>query len=147
MSWMEPNILIIDDDKEYTKVVQSYFGNRQFKDVLTYHNVMDCLNTHDKRPDVIFVNYKMNDIEGVRAARMLKRKWSRARVVVMKSSVKAKKRVNKKKFGIDSIIDVSADMNEFMNEVNYHKTNKITKIVLQCSFFLLSIVGIIFFIL
>ena len=147
MSWIDPSILIIDDDKEYSKVTKTYFKDNQFNDVLIYHNVMDCLNNLNQRPDVIFVNYKMNDIEGVRAARMLKRKWSRARIVIMKSSEKAKKRVNKRKFGIDSIIDVSANMNEYMNEVNYHKKNKMTKLILQSSFLLISIVLIIFCIL
>jgi DNA-binding response OmpR family regulator len=142
MTWKEPKILIIDDDKEYTKIVLSYFGSNQFNDVISYQNVIDCMNTLDKRPDVIFVNYRLNNIQGVRAARMLKRKWNRARIVVMKSSEKAKKRVNKRKYGIDGMIEENTDLIEFVKEVNFHKTNVIRKSILNGLLVLISIIGL-----
>jgi two-component system OmpR family response regulator len=146
MTWKEPKILIIDDDKEYANIVKSYFVDNQFNDVISFHNVMDCMNTLDKRPDVIFVNYRLNNIEGVRAARMLNRKFSRARIVIMKSSEKAKQRVNKRKYGIDAMIEESTDLIQFIKEVNYHKTNTIRKKIVNGLFVLLSIIGIILFI-
>jgi DNA-binding response OmpR family regulator len=142
MTWKEPKILIIDDDKEYTKIVLSYFVDNQFNDVISFHNVMDCMNTLDKRPDVIFVNYRLNNIEGVRAARMLNRKFSRARIVVMKSSEKAKQRVNKRKYGIDGMIEENTDLIEFVKEVNLHKTNVIRKSILNGLLVLISIIGL-----
>lgn len=119
--WKDLKIIIVNDDADYGTSLQLHLIRNQIKQVDVYHSAVECLRSSEQIPDVIFVEHKMSEIDGARASRMFKRKWKHVRIILISSSIRAKKRINRRKFGIDNIVDKSINFEEVVNEIKIYK--------------------------
>jgi DNA-binding NarL/FixJ family response regulator len=130
MVWLEPRIVILDEDVIFSDQLKNEFHMVSMKNVVRFQSIVDCLTKMNKEPDIIFVEYKMNHCEGIRACRMLKRKWKRTRIILMSVSHGINKKINKKKFGICKTFLKTEQFEEFIAEAQKIKRLRLVKSVL-----------------
>ncbi len=117
MKFLNPKILIIDDDPVYLAVIEKQFMNEGFHNVAIYESAIEGLKSDFGKPDVVFVDFHMNDINGARASKMFSKKWKNTRIVLISNSDSIKKKVRKSRYGIDDTVLKEADFAEFLNQV------------------------------
>ena len=71
-------------------------------DIEVFDSAVPLLNRDNWSPDLIFMDFKMSDLNGARAARSIKRKKSSSVIILMSSSGRVE-RVKRHKFKIDRI--------------------------------------------
>ena len=118
------NILIIDDDPVYTRMLEKYLYVNVNCTVLSFETVRICLHARPPQPDIVFLDYYMNDMDGLRATRLLKKRWKKASYVLISSSERI---MNKKisRFGVDLAIQKSEGIEQVVSlGLRYHKAKK-----------------------
>ncbi len=66
-------IYIVDDEIMYLGVFEQYLLNGGFKDITTFDNGDDCINNLQNKPDVIFLDYNMDNLTGYDVLKKIKR--------------------------------------------------------------------------
>lgn len=127
MKLFEPNVLILDEDLHFSQELKKQLGNKYSSDVRVFSSIIDCLNGMQQQPDVVFIQHKMNHIDGIRASRMLKRKWKHTRIILMCMSHSVNKKINKRKFGISKAMLKTENYDDYLKEVRISKTISIFK--------------------
>lgn len=128
MKFLSPNIVIVDDDILYNDSTKKHLVDSQVKNVSNYYSALDCMRSINFIPDIIFIEFHMKDLNGASAARMFKRKWRHVRIVILSTSHKTNKKINKKKFGINKTLVKSENISEIINEIWILKVKRITRL-------------------
>jgi len=142
MKFLNPKILIIDDDPVYLAVIEKQFMNEGFHNVAIYESAIEGLKSDFGKPDVVFVDFHMNDINGARASKMFSKKWKNARIVLISNSESIKRKVRKSRYGIDDTVLKEADFSELLNQVSIAMRSVVINGILRVSLLVLAIVGI-----
>jgi DNA-binding NarL/FixJ family response regulator len=135
MKLFESNVLILDEDLQFSEGLKHQLGTKYSTDVKVFNSIIDCLNGMKQQPDVVFVQHKMSHIDGIRASRMLKRKWKHTRIVLLCMSHSVNKKINKRKFGISKAILKSDDCDQYVKEIRISRAISIVKKLAFLSFF------------
>ena len=144
MKFLNPKILIIDDDPVYLAVIEKQFKNAGFQNVAIYESAIEGLKSDFGKPDVVFVDFHMNDINGARASKMFSKKWKNARIVLISNSESIKRKVKKSRYGIDDTVLKEADFSELLNQVNIAMRTIIFRGVFRVSALVLCFVALYF---
>lgn len=144
MKFLNPKILIIDDDPVYLAVIEKQFKNEGFQNVAIYESAIEGLKSDFGKPDVVFVDFHMNDINGARASKMFSKKWKNARIVLISNSESIKRKVKKSRYGIDDTVLKEADFSELLNQVNIAMRTIIFRGVFRVSALVLCFVALYF---
>ncbi len=142
MKFLNPKILIIDDDPVYLAVIEKQFKNEGFQNVAIFESAIEGLKSDFGKPDVVFVDFHMNDINGARASKMFSKKWKNARIVLISNSESIKRKVRKSRYGIDDTVLKEADFSELLNQVSIALRRVVIYGILRVSLLVLAIVGI-----
>lgn len=142
MKFLNPKILIIDDDPVYLAVIEKQFKNEGFQNVAIFESAIEGLKSDFGKPDVVFVDFHMNDINGARASKMFSKKWKNARIVLISNSESIKRKVRKSRYGIDDTVLKEADFSELLNQVSIAMRSVVIYGILRVSLLVLAIVGI-----
>lgn len=142
MKFLNPKILIIDDDPVYLAVIEKQFKNEGFQNVAIFESAIEGLKSDFGKPDVVFVDFHMNDINGARASKMFSKKWKNARIVLISNSDSIKRKVKKSRYGIDDTVLKEADFSELLNQVSIAMRSVVIYGILRVSLLVLAIVGI-----
>ena len=142
MKFLNPKILIIDDDPVYLAVIEKQFKNEGFQNVAIYESAIEGLKSDFGKPDVVFVDFHMNDINGARASKMFSKKWKNARIVLISNSESIKRKVKKSRYGIDDTVLKEADFSELLNQVNIAMRRVVIYGILRVSLFVLACIGV-----
>ena len=142
MKFLNPKILIIDDDPVYLAVIEKQFKNEGFQNVAIFESAIEGLKSDYGKPDVVFVDFHMNDINGARASKMFSKKWKNARIVLISNSESIKRKVRKSRYGIDDTVLKEADFSELLNQVSIAMRSVVINGILRVSLLVLAIVGI-----
>lgn len=142
MKFLNPKILIIDDDPVYLAVIEKQFKNEGFQNVAIFESAIEGLKSDFGKPDVVFVDFHMNDINGARASKMFSKKWKNARIVLISNSESIKRKVRKSRYGIDDTVLKEADFSELLNQVSIAMRSVVINGILRVSLLVLAIVGI-----
>jgi DNA-binding response OmpR family regulator len=93
-------VVVIEDDPVYCLLLSRYLrGNLDCK-VIRFDNAISCLHTADLHADLVFIDLMMRDMDGLRASKVLRRKWKNAGVILMSSNDKVFN-LNLKSYGVD----------------------------------------------
>lgn len=92
MNRIKPKIFFIDDDSIYLAMIDQQFKNHGIENVMIYESAVDGIKSDFGKPDIVFVDFHMNDINGARASKMFSKKWKNARIVLISSSDSIKKK-------------------------------------------------------
>jgi DNA-binding response OmpR family regulator len=96
----ELSVVVIEDDPVYCLLLSRYLrGNLDCK-VIRFDNAISCLHTADLHADLVFIDLMMRDMDGLRASKVLRRKWKNAGVILMSSNDKVFN-LNLKSYGVD----------------------------------------------
>jgi DNA-binding NtrC family response regulator len=76
-------IFVVDDEPFYLNVFEQYLLNLGYVDVSTFQNGNDCLTALHQKPDVVFLDYQMDDLSGYEVLKKIKRKDPNIYVVMI----------------------------------------------------------------
>lgn len=131
MNRIKPKIYFIDDDAIYLALIKQQFKNHGIENVMIYESAVDGIKSDFGKPDIVFVDFHMNDINGARASKMFSKKWKNARIVLISSSDSIKKKVKLSRYNIDATVLKDADFSEILNQVNITKRNIVLRTFLR----------------
>lgn len=144
MKFLNPKILIIDDDPVYLAVIEKQFKNEGFQNVAIFESAIEGLKSDFGKPNVVFVDFHMNDINGARASKMFSKKWKNARIVLISNSDSIKRKVKKSRYGIDDTVLKEADFSELLNQVKIAMRTIIFRGVFRVSALVLCFIALYF---
>jgi len=96
---MELKIFIVDDDPFYLEILKQITHNLGFESVTKYENGTACLNKLNEKPDVIFLDYKMDTLTGYDVLKKIKRYDPNIYVVMISSQEEVKPAIDTLKHG------------------------------------------------
>jgi DNA-binding NarL/FixJ family response regulator len=131
MNRIKPKIFFIDDDSIYLAMINQQFKNHGIENVMIYESAVDGIKSDFGKPDIVFVDFHMNDINGARASKMFSKKWKNARIVLISSSDSIKRKVKLSRYNIDATVLKDADFSEMLNQVNITKRNIVLRTFLR----------------
>jgi len=144
MNWLKPKILIVDDDPVYLAVINQKFKNHGIQNVAIFDNVIEGIKSDFGKPDIVFVDFHMNDINGARASKMFSKKWRNTRIVLISNSESIKKKVKKSRYGIDDTVLKEADFSELLAQVRIASRNIMLRGIWRVSVVVLILVALYF---
>jgi DNA-binding NtrC family response regulator len=129
---------IVDDDIFCANVYQQYLSNLNYTDITYFSNGKDCLNNLDQNPDIIFLDYNMDDLIGFEVLKKIKRLNSNIYVVMVsgqeniKIAVDAIKNgafdyVTKNSFVCEKMTNIIEKISQLKKETNYSSNPAIFK--------------------
>jgi DNA-binding NarL/FixJ family response regulator len=131
MNRIKPKIFFIDDDSIYLAMINQEFKNHGIENITVYESAVDGIKSDFGKPDIVFVDFHMNDINGARASKMFSKKWKNARIVLISSSDSIKRKVKLSRYNIDATVLKDADFSEILNQVNITKRNIVLRTLLR----------------
>nr|WP_315170916.1 response regulator [uncultured Flavobacterium sp.] len=129
---------IVDDDIFCANVYEQYLSNLNYTDITYFSNGKDCLNNLDQNPDIIFLDYNMDDLIGFEVLKKIKRFNSNIYVVMVsgqeniKIAVDAIKNgafdyVTKNSFVCEKMTNIIEKISQLKTETNYSSNTTIFK--------------------
>lgn len=144
MKFLSPKIIIVDDDPIFLAVISQQFKNEGLVNVAIFESAIEGLKSDCGKPDVVFVDFHMNDINGARASKMFSKKWKNARIVLISNSESIKRKVKKSRYGIDDTVLKEADFSELLNQVKIAMRTIIFRGVFRVSALVLCFIALYF---
>lgn len=142
MKLFEPLIYIIDDDPFYLEVISKKLMNAGFANIRCFTSAIEALQSGVEKPNVLFVDFHMDDINGTRASRLFSKKWMNTRIVLISASDSIKSKVKKKRFGIDATVVKREDISDLILQAKIAKTKLFLFLFIRMLFTLLIVLGI-----
>lgn len=68
-----PKIFLVDDEPYCLCLYEQYVRNLGYKDVHLFGKSVDCLNQLTLQPDVVFLDYNMDNLNGIDILKKIKR--------------------------------------------------------------------------
>lgn len=82
----ELSVVVIEDDPVYSLLLSRYLGGNLDCKVIRFDNAISCLHTADLHVDLVLIDLMMRDMDGLRASKVLRRKWKNAGIILMSSN-------------------------------------------------------------
>ena len=96
-------IMIIDDDPVFSKLLSKSLSVHSNDDIITCSTSLDIFNDPALNPSIFFIDYNMNDLNGLSTAKLVRRKWKKSTIILISESSKIRT-INVSKYGIDAKI-------------------------------------------
>jgi DNA-binding NtrC family response regulator len=107
----ELKIFIVEDDKVYLSLFEKYLQSIGYDDVVAFESGLECLNNLEQRPDVIFLDFYMDIINGGEVLNKIKRFDPNIFVVMLSGQNDIRTAVNfLKSGGFDYLVKGEDDM-------------------------------------
>lgn len=110
-------IYLVDDDVFSLSLTEQHIKNLGYEDITVFQNGIDCLNSLDNHPDIVFLDHNMDVLTGFDVLKKIKRFNPNIYVVILSAQDDLKTAVDSLKFGaFDYLIKGNQDM-ESITEV------------------------------
>lgn len=140
MAIFKINICIVDDDPFYSDILCKFLANKKFK-VKRFSSGIEILEKLEKEPDVVFMDYDMDTMNGIQTSKILKKRWPDLTIVLISSIENAEVHsIDKSKY-YDSFEPKSKDLSKMLDKVNSYKIKKIVKFLLIAVSFVGLLIG------
>ncbi|MEL1253541.1 response regulator [Flavobacterium sp. DGU38] len=113
---------IVDDDVFCANVYKQYLDNMNYNDITHYSNGNDCIKNLHLKPDIIFLDHNMEDINGFEVLKKIKRYNPNIYVVMISGQENIETAVDALKYGAFDYVIKGNDVYEKMEFI-------ITKII------------------
>jgi DNA-binding NtrC family response regulator len=92
-------IFIVDDDSYFSNLYKQHLLNSEYTDVHCFDNGRDCLKNLSLQPDIIFLDYNMDDMNGFEVLKKIKRYDPNVFIVMISAQEEISIAVNSLKYG------------------------------------------------
>ena len=92
-------IFIVDDDPFCLNLYEQHLTNLGCKDITTFDNPVDCLNSIEKKPNIIFLDHNMDVLNGFELLKKIKRYDPNMFVVMISGQENMKTAIDALKYG------------------------------------------------
>ncbi len=110
-------IFVVDDELFYLNIFGRYIRNNGYDDVSIFQSGTECLNNLHRKPDVVFLDYKMDTMSGYDVLKKIKRFDPNIFVVMISSQNEIKPAVDTLKHGAFDYIQKGDSEEEKIKEV------------------------------
>ncbi len=93
------NVFVVDDDAFYLSMLEQHLLNLGLTKIRTFDNGSDCLEHIGEKPDVIFLDYNMENLSGYDVLKKIKRYDSNILIVMISAQEEIKPAVDTLKHG------------------------------------------------
>ncbi|CAM2914499.1 Response regulator receiver domain-containing protein [Flavobacterium succinicans] len=115
---------IVDDDIFCANVYEQYLSNLNYTDITYFSNGKDCLNNLDQNPDIVFLDYNMDDLTGFEVLKKIKRHNPNVYVVMVSGQENIKTAVDALKYGAFDYITKNSFVCDKMTQI-IHKISQV----------------------
>jgi DNA-binding NtrC family response regulator len=140
MAIFKINICIVDDDPFYSDILCKFLANKKFK-VKRFSSGIEILEKLEKEPDVVFMDYDMDTMNGIQTSKILKKRWPDVNIVLISSAENADAFSSDTSKYYDSFEPKSKDLSRMFEKVKSYKIKKIVKILLTVVAFIALLIG------
>lgn len=116
------SIFIVDDDPFCLELYREVLGNLGYTDVTTFDRSADCLHELTRQPQVIFLDYQMDNLNGIDILKKIKRFNPNTIVLFISGQDAIQVAVNSLKYGAFDYI-VKKDFTEEKIKIAMEKVN------------------------
>lgn len=110
-------VFVVDDDAFYLSVLEQHLRNLGLDNIRTFDNGSDCLDHIQEKPDVIFLDYNMENLSGYDVLKKIKRYDSNIFIVMISAQEEIKPAVDTLKHGAFDYIQKGEDDPEKLKDV------------------------------
>jgi len=109
-------LFIVDDDQFCSSMYERYLKNNYYNDITIFSNGTECLNALHHKPDIIFLDYNMEDLNGFEVLKKIKRYDPNIYVIMVSSQQNIDTAVDTLKYGTFDYITKGNDVCEKMKQ-------------------------------
>ena len=102
-------IFVVDDDEFCLNLYEQQLNNLGYSDVYTFNNGHDCITALKESPEIVFLDYGMDNMDGVEVLKEIKSTDSNIYVVFLSGQEDASVIVNSLKYGAFEYITKSSN--------------------------------------
>ncbi|CAA7392884.1 response regulator [Chryseobacterium fistulae] len=92
-------LFIVDDDRFCANVYEKYLKNHNYENISYFSNGEECLDELYNNPDIIFLDYNMDDLNGFEVLKKIKRYNPNIYVIMVSGQESIDTAVNALKYG------------------------------------------------
>ncbi|MCJ7936266.1 MAG: response regulator [Chryseobacterium sp.] len=108
---------IVDDDLFCSNAYEQYLKNLSYTDVIYFSNGDECLNNLHLKPDIIFLDHGMNDMNGFETLKKIKRYNPNIYVIMVSGQKEINIAVEALKYGAFGYLAKDTTVCEKMREI------------------------------
>lgn len=116
---IDKKIFIVDDDIFTCHVYTKHLNNLDFSNIQTYQSGVDCVNNLIEKPEIIFLDYQMEHLDGFETLKKIKRFDPEIFVIMVSGQTDMSSAIESLKFGaFDYIIKKEGDLDKITKTLN-----------------------------
>lgn len=100
-----PKVVIIDDEKEICWLLEKTLKERRYKVSSAYTGRSGINLVKQEKPDIILLDLRLKDMDGLNVIRRIKKPRSRMKVIIISAYGDVEKEEKAKRLGADKFID------------------------------------------
>ncbi len=132
-------IMIIDDDPFFSKLLCKALSIHSNDAIITCSSSLAIFNDSARNPSIVFIDYNMNDLNGLSTAKLVRRKWKNATIILISESSKIRS-INISKYGIDAQISKKIGFEELVSiSLKMNRAIRTNRVVKSLIIYTLSI--------
>jgi DNA-binding NarL/FixJ family response regulator len=133
------SIMIIDDDPVFTKLLSKALSVHSNNAIITCSSSLDIFNDSALNPSIVFIDYNMNDLNGLSTAKIVRRKWKKTTIILISESTKISS-INVSKYGINGKIPKKIGVEQLAsNGLRMNRVIRTNRVVKSLISYILSI--------
>jgi DNA-binding NarL/FixJ family response regulator len=133
------SIMIIDDDPVFTKLLSKALSVHSNNAIITCSSSLDIFNDSALNPSIVFIDYNMNDLNGLSTAKIVRRKWKKTTIILISESTKISS-INVSKYGINGKIPKKIGVEQLAsNGLRMNRVIRTNRVVKSLIIYILSI--------
>ncbi len=131
--------MIIDDDPVFTKLLSKALSVHSNNAIITCSSSLDIFNDSALNPSIVFIDYNMNDLNGLSTAKIVRRKWKKTTIILISESTKISS-INVSKYGINGKIPKKIGVEQLAsNGLRMNRVIRTNRVVKSLIIYILSI--------
>jgi DNA-binding NtrC family response regulator len=102
-------IFIVEDDKFYAQLIQSFLEGSGFKDTSIFYSGFDCLNHMEEKPNIVILDYTLGLENGLMVLQKIKELQPSCKVIMLSGQEFLHVSVKAFKYGASDYIEKNKD--------------------------------------